>query len=119
MESNQTVEKTDLSTEKLQRLKEYEKSLKDIIEEIIVKPSQFYELVADSLECVEYQYIKESLIGKCCDNCTNGSCDVETKEKIGVDEQGRPVGEKCIAWSNYELVGRSKVLQIKSISNLR
>lgn len=108
-----------LLADKLHILRKYEKSLKNVIEEIYGKTTKFYESITDALDPIECQYIKDCLIGKCCDNCTNGSCNVETREKIGVDEQGRPVGENCIGWSNPDLIGRSKVLKSKNIYDLR
>lgn len=37
---------------------------------------------------------------KCCMTCQNLSCNVETKEKIGVDENGDPMGAYCIGYIN-------------------
>lgn len=93
--------------------------LSDLIDKIIDKPSEFYQKIANKLSIEEKEFIKSHLINKKCLNCTNGCCKVETSEKIGLDEFGHPVGSSCIAWENSELVGRSKVLKIRDINNLK
>ena len=52
---------------------------------------------------------------KNCSNCKNGSCNVETYEKVGIDEDGLPQGTNCFGWSNSELVQKSYVLDKKKI----
>jgi hypothetical protein len=81
------------------------KDLLEIIRNILEDESDFYKKVADQLSIEEYRYIKLSLIGRVCTNCTNGCCSVPSYEKYG-DE-----GSQCIGWDNRELVGRSKVLR--------
>ncbi len=39
---------------------------------------------------------------KGCQNCLNPSCSVPSNEKIGLDEQNMPQGNKCVAWENGE-----------------
>ena len=36
-----------------------------------------------------------------CSTCQNLSCRVETKEKIGVDKDGHPIGYNCIGYINH------------------
>ncbi len=71
---------------------------------------QFYESVADNMLPNERQLIINTLQCKSCSTCTNVTCQVETSEKIGVDEFGHPQGYSCIGWTNDELIGKCKVL---------
>ncbi len=85
-------------------------TLEDIIEKIVESPRKFYINLADSLSIEEREYLKKLINNRCCDNCTNGSCRVETCEKIGLDELGKSQGSNCLSWNNYELIGRQRVL---------
>lgn len=46
-----------------------------------------------------------------CMNCTNGTCRVEYKEKVGLDEYGRAQGSDCFGWKNPEIVEKHKILE--------
>ncbi len=63
--------------------------------------------------------IRQKLKNKSCTTCTNGSCRIETYEKVGADEFGNPQGYECIGWNNPEYIGRSKVLKLYDIHKLK
>ncbi len=90
-------------------------TLEDIIEKIVESPREFYINLAGSLSIEEREYLKKLIKNRCCDNCTNGSCRVETCEKIGLDELDKSQGSNCLSWNNYELIGRQKVLTKNTI----
>ena len=53
-----------------------------------------------------------SLEDRGCDNCTSGSCKVESYEKVGLDEFGNSQGSSCLGWQNAELIGRQLVKKL-------
>ncbi len=59
----------------------------------------------------ERLYIK-SLVSKSCDTCTNGSCRVESFEKVGLDEDGKLQGSSCLGWENNRIIGEYKMLKL-------
>lgn len=79
----------------------------------------FYESVAQNMTPEERNYILMSLENKSCSSCTNGSCNVENHEKIGLDENGKAQGCNCVGWYNYEYIGRSKIIGSKDIYELK
>lgn len=44
---------------------------------------------------------------KCCNTCISCACNLEHRDKIGVDEDGKPKGTGCIGWENPRLVGQA------------
>lgn len=78
--------------------------LEEIIGKIINNPSVFYERVTRCLSDREYEYIKELIDNKSCNNCKNVMCNIPTYKK--------PVSE-CVNWVNAELIGKVKVLSKK------
>ncbi len=87
-----------------------ESTLENIIQKIVENPKEFYIKLASSLSIEEREYLKKLIKNRCCENCTNGSCKVETCEKIGLDELGQSQGSNCLEWNNYELIGRQRIL---------
>lgn len=83
------------------------------------KPSEFYQKISESLTPEERIFILRNLKNKSCENCANMSCNVEHHEKIGLDESGRPQGENCVGWINHEIIGKSKVLRLTNIYDLK
>lgn len=79
----------------------------------IKKCSEFYIELARTLPVEEREYLKQLIHNRNCSNCTNMSCQVETYEKIGLDEFGQPQGTNCLGWNNNELIGRQRVLMKK------
>lgn len=94
-------------------------SLDNIINKIIEIPRDFYIKVCNTLTPEERTFIIKTLENKNCINCTNPSCKVEYKEKLGLDESGNPQGSKCIGWKNEEFIGKSKVLRLTDINKLK
>lgn len=94
-------------------------SLDELINKIIKCPRDFYVKICNALTPEERLFLINSLENKNCLNCTNTSCRVEYKEKLGLDENGNPQGSKCIGWNNEELIGKSKVLRITDINKLK
>ena len=45
---------------------------------------EFYKKISEVLTPEERLFILKSLKNKCCENCTNGSCNVEYHEKLGL-----------------------------------
>lgn len=93
-------------------------NLENLISRIIEDPREFFEKICYELTVEERLFILKVLEHKSCANCTNGSCRVESSEKIGVDEFGEPQGNQCVGWFNAELIGRSKVLRKNDIYKL-
>lgn len=93
--------------------------LDDLIGKIMDKPAEFYYKVEKLLSPEERMFIISHLSNKSCMNCTNGNCNIESSEKIGLDEFGKPQGSECLGWNNPELVGRSKVLKLSDIRKLK
>lgn len=94
-------------------------NLENLISRIIEDPREFFGKICYELTVEERLFILKVLEHKSCANCTNGSCRVESSEKIGVDEFGEPQGSQCVGWFNAELIGRSKVLRKTDIKKLR
>lgn len=82
--------------------KEYNTNLDEIIDKIVENPREFYIKIAEVLSIEEREYLKQVIENKSCMNCSNGTCKVETSEKLD--------NEICAAWDNKELIGREKVL---------
>lgn len=95
------------------------KSLEILINTAVESPKRFYEAIASSMTPEERLYIISQLQNKSCETCTNGSCDIENCEKIGLDEYGKPQGHDCMGWINDEYIGRSKVLEKTDIYQLK
>ncbi len=93
--------------------KKYSSNLEDIIEKIVESPSEFYTKLAYALSIEEREYLKRAIDKKCCNNCTNGSCNVERFEKVELDESRKPQGNNCLSWNNPELIGKQKVFNKK------
>ena len=93
--------------------------LDDLINKVLENPKTFYEQICNELTAEERLFIIKILANKSCITCTNGSCRVESYEKIGLNEFGEPQGSKCAQWFNAELIGRSKVLRKSDINELR
>lgn len=102
--------------QKMQRYSEYEQSILDITQDMIVlktssleelinkitnSPNLFYQAIGEALSPEERIYIM-SKIQRTCSTCTDTSCRVENNEK--------PL-ENCIGWINKEIAGRVKVLE--------
>lgn len=94
-------------------------NLGDLLNKILDNPSDFYYKISDELTPEERLFIIANLKNKSCGTCTNGCCRVESYEKIGLDEFGRPQGSECIGWRNDIIVGKSKVLKINDIYKLK
>ena len=92
--------------------------LDDLINKIISSPSSFYTQIEELLSPEERMFITKNLINKSCLNCTNGCCNIETYEKIGLNKYGKPEGSECLGWYNPELIGKSKILKINDINKL-
>lgn len=90
-----------------------------LIDRILDKPSEFYQKISESLTPEERVFILKNLKNKSCENCANMSCNVEHHEKIGLDESGRPQGENCVGWINHEIIGKSKVLKLTNIYDIK
>lgn len=93
--------------------------LNELINKIIEKPRELYIQIYNALTPEERLFIIRILENKKCFNCTNPSCRVEYKEKVGLDDDGQPQGSKCIFWRNEELIGKSKVLRLTDINKLK
>lgn len=94
-------------------------NLDEVINKIVDSPRDFYVKVCNSLTPEERLFIIKVLENKNCLNCTNSSCRVEYKEKVGLDSNGNQQGSKCIGWHNEELIGKSKVLRLTDINKLK
>lgn len=93
-------------------------NLNTLLSKILKNPSEFYKSVCRELSTEERLFILETLENKSCMNCTNGSCSIEYRDKLGNDEFGNQQGSKCVGWYNEELIGRSKVLKRININQL-
>ena len=71
----------------------------------------YYAQVAKGLTPAERAEVW-NLVPRSCSTCTNQSCRVETYEKIGLDEFGKPQGSSCIGWKNDHIIGEYKVLKL-------
>lgn len=91
--------------------KTYNFPLEHLIEQIMENPSEFYVKVASKLSPEEREHLKQLIENRCCINCTNGSCRIETCEKVGLDEFGKPQGSSCLSWNNPELIGKQLILK--------
>lgn len=91
--------------------KTYHFPLEHLIEQIIENPSEFYVKLAGELSPEEREYLKQLIENRSCRNCTNDSCRIETREKIGLDEFGKPQGSSCFSWNNPELIGKQLILK--------
>jgi len=94
-------------------------SLDNLINKIIESPRDFYIQICNALTPEERLFIIRTLENRNCLNCTNPSCRVEYKEKIGLDDDGEPQGSKCIFWRNEVLMGKCKVLRLTDINKLK
>ena len=92
--------------------------LDDILSKLIDNPTDFYEKVCERLTAEERMFILRTLENKSCLTCLNGSCRVETCDKIGLDEFGKPEGHSCAGWYNAKLIGKAKVLRKININTL-
>ena len=90
-----------------------------IIEKIVDKPTRFYERICEELTVQERMFILKKLENKSCLTCTSGTCRIESSEKVGYDVFGKPEGSQCLGWYNPELIGKSKVLKINDINQLK
>lgn len=79
----------------------------------------FYKKICEMLTLEERLFLLKNLENKDCTTCLNGSCRVETSEKIGLDEFGKPNGTNCSGWYNAEIIGKSKVLRMLNVQNLK
>ncbi len=79
----------------------------------------YYCKIEGALTVEERLHILHQLENKSCETCTNASCNVETGEKVGLDECGKPQGYQCIGWYNAKIVGKSKVLSLKNVYELK
>ncbi len=93
------MEKTHHKEENIVRLEE-------IIDKVIDNPYLFYKKMASVLSLEEKDFVKKQIAWKCCLNCTNPSCRVETSEKNK--------DTSCVAWENQELIGRRLLLTKES-----
>lgn len=92
--------------------------LSDVLETILDNTNSFYKKISEALTPDERMFIINHLEGRSCFNCTNPECRVEFHEKIGIDENGNPQGNKCIGWKDDILIGKAKVLKLNSIKKL-
>ena len=76
--------------------------LDKIIDRVLDNPRNFYIKLANVLTPQEREYLTQMILDKSCYNCSNGSCRVESDEKTKE--------ESCIAWENYEMIGRQLIL---------
>lgn len=93
-------------------------NLEDLIIKVLDKPREFYEKICNELTTEERLYIINKLKNKDCTTCINGSCNVETYEKDGLNEYGKAQGYNCVGWYNDYLIGKSKVLKKDDINKL-
>lgn len=96
----------------MQTRERYHAILEETIREFVDSPSDFYIQLASSLSFEEREYLMNSLEVRGCDNCTSGSCKVESYEKVGLDEFGNSQGSSCLGWQNAELIGRQLVKKL-------
>ena len=94
-------------------------SLKPIIEQTMKEPLKFYDEICYTIPLKERLLILKHLENKSCETCTNGSCNIETCEKVGIDEYGYPMGHDCIGWFNPNIIGKSRVLAKLDINELK
>lgn len=94
-------------------------TLDELLNKIGQVPSSFYTKIGEALTPEERMFILKNLENRSCLSCTNGSCTIESSDKVGNDSLGRPAGFQCLGWMNPEIIGRSKVLQIKDVRLLR
>ena len=94
-------------------------NLEELISKVLESPEEFYRKICEELTAEERMFIIKCLENKNCITCTNGSCNVESYEKVGFDESGKNHGCNCIGWYNAELIGKSKVLKITDIHKLK
>ncbi len=90
----------------------YHAILEETIRKYVNNPSDFYTQLASSLLPEEREHLMNSLEDRGCDNCTSGSCKVESYEKVGLDEFGNSQGSSCLGWQNAELIGRQLVKKL-------
>ena len=90
-----------------------------LISKFNARTSDYYCKIEQMLSPEERMSIIKLLTNKDCTNCTNGICSVESYEKIGLDEFGKPQGHDCIGWYNSELIGRSRVLKLSDTLKLK
>lgn len=97
----------------LNNLKEYDEELmlEDLIEEVLITDNDFYKRIGERITSEEREYIQRKL-NQSCSNCTNDNCRASNYEKIGLDEDGKPMGNSCIGWINDVMVGKYKVLKL-------
>ena len=86
-------------------------NLEDLIQKVIDDPYEFYVKICYALSIEERLSLIEQLKDKNCMNCSNGSCTIETYEKVGLNEYGEAEGSNCVGWFNAELIGKSRVLK--------
>lgn len=98
------IQLKDGKMERIEKKKENSKlKLDEIIERAIMNPYKFYKEIASVLSPQEKEFLKKQLEWKCCLNCTNPSCRIESCEKTK--------DSCCVAWENGELIGRQLILK--------
>ena len=94
-------------------------NLSHIISQAIKDPLKLYCEICYAMPPEERILILKHLQNKSCQTCTNGSCNVQAWEKVGIDESGYPMGHNCIGWFNPSLIGKSRVLAKLDINKLK
>lgn len=94
-----------------ERTREYLLSNEDTKKRYLLLNRNLQKTIGEGLTPEERQYIK-LLISKSCNTCTNGSCRIQSFEKTGLDEYGKPQGSSCVGWENNRIIGEYKVLKL-------
>jgi hypothetical protein len=95
-----------------ERTREYLLSNEDTKNRYLILNKNLQKTIGDKLTPEERHEIK-SFISKGCSTCLNGSCRIETFEKVGLDENGQVQGSNCLGWENNRIIGEYKVLKLK------
>jgi hypothetical protein len=91
--------------------RDYLLSNEDTKKRYILLNNNLQKTIGEKLTPEERLYIK-SLVSKSCDTCLNGSCRVESFEKVGLDEDGKLQGSNCLGWENNRIIGEYKMLKL-------
>ena len=95
-----------------ERTREYLLSNEDTKNRYLILNKNLQKTIGDKLTPEERHEIK-LFISKGCSTCLNGSCRIETFEKVGLDENGQVQGSNCLGWENNRIIGEYKVLKLK------
>ena len=91
--------------------REYLLSNEDTKNRYLLLNKNLQKTIGEELAPEERLYIK-SLVSKSCNTCSNGSCRVESFEKVGLDEHGKLQGSSCPGWENNRIIGEYKMLKL-------